>query len=229
MNPSRHAFADFITTQSAQIALDEFLINLSLTGLMAFLLGRVYVRCGSTLSNRHLFARNFVLLAMTTMLIITIVKSSLALSLGLVGALSIIRFRAAIKEPEELSYLFLAISLGLGFGASQTLLTSAGFIAITAILALKHLVRGKVERPNLFLTVSSPIGAKVSLSKIITVLERHATGNALTRFDETPEHLEASFRVQFGNLEKLHSCNSELRGLAREIHISYLEERGIGA
>lgn len=57
------------------------------------------------------------------MLVITVVKSSLALSLGLVGALSIIRFRSAIKEPEELTYLFLAISLGLGFGANQTVIT----------------------------------------------------------------------------------------------------------
>ena len=43
---------------------------------------------------------------MTTMVVITIVKSSLALSLGLVGALSIVRFRAAIKEPEELAFYF---------------------------------------------------------------------------------------------------------------------------
>ena len=57
------------------------------------------------------------LITMTTMLIISIVKSSLALSLGLVGALSVIRFRAAIKEPEELTYLFLTIAIGLGFGA----------------------------------------------------------------------------------------------------------------
>ena len=43
----------------------------------------------------------------------------MALSLGLVGALSIVRFRAAIKEPEELVYLFLIISIGLGCGAGQ--------------------------------------------------------------------------------------------------------------
>ena len=46
-------------------------------------------------------------------------KYSLALSLGLVGALSIVRFRAAIKEPEELVYLFLVIGLGLAFGSNQ--------------------------------------------------------------------------------------------------------------
>ena len=69
------------------------------------------------LSNRKIFSKNFFIITTTTMLIITVVKSSLALSLGLVGALSIIRFRAAIKEPEELGYLFLTISIGLGCGA----------------------------------------------------------------------------------------------------------------
>jgi hypothetical protein len=59
------------------------------------------------------------MITMTTMLIITIVKASLALSLGLVGALSILRFRAAIKEPKELAYWFLAIAIGLDFGARQ--------------------------------------------------------------------------------------------------------------
>ena len=52
------------------------------------------------------------ILSITTFLVISVVKSSLALSLGLVGALSVIRFRTPIKEPEELSYLFLAIGIG---------------------------------------------------------------------------------------------------------------------
>src|SRR5205823_4007071 len=118
MSSNRHSLGDFLTTQSSQIPINEFVINLILTALLAFILGQVYMKFGSALSNRDMFARNFVMLAMTTMLIISIVKSSLALSLGLVGALSIVRFRAAIKEPEELNYLFLAISIGLGFGAS---------------------------------------------------------------------------------------------------------------
>ena len=57
---------------------------------------------------------------MTTLLVIAVVKSSLALSLGLVGALSIVRFRTPIKEPEELAYIFLAIALGLCLGADQS-------------------------------------------------------------------------------------------------------------
>src|SRR3954451_6943309 len=229
MLPNRHSFGDFLTAQSAQIPLNEFILNLILTALLGFILGRVYMKFGNTLSNREMFARNFVVLAMTTMLIISIVKSSLALSLGLVGALSIIRFRAAIKEPEELNYLFLAISLGLGFGASQTLLTVVAFAVIITIVGLKHLVRRSGQIPNFFLTVSSPADGQVNLPRIDAVLKAHATGSVLTRLDETPEVIEASFRVQFGSLGKLEECNTQLRSLAKSIRVSYMEERGLGA
>ncbi len=229
MSPNRHSWGEFLTTQSAKLSLNEFILNLILTALLGYVLGRAYVKFGRTLSNRDLFASNFTVLAMTTMLIISIVKSSLALSLGLVGALSIIRFRAAIKEPEELNYLFLAISLGLGFGASQTLLTVIAFALILAIIALKHLVRGRGQHPNFFLTITSAAGAEVNLPRITAVLNQHASGSALTRLDETPEVLEASFRVQFDSLAKLHECNTQLRSLANSVRVSYLEERGVGA
>ena len=79
----------------------------------------LYVKYGKSLNNRRNFSNIFPLLAITTALVITVVKFSIALSLGLVGALSIVRFRAAIKEPEELVYLFLVIAIGLAAGANQ--------------------------------------------------------------------------------------------------------------
>ena len=101
-NKSITTFEQFLTTQSLQISIVEFSINLLLAGFLAFLLGLVYIRFGDSISNRVLFSKNLILLTMTTMVVISIVKASLALSLGLVGALSIVRFRTAIKEPEEI-------------------------------------------------------------------------------------------------------------------------------
>lgn len=80
-------------------SLPKLVLSLGLAALLGLVLGEAYFRFG--LSNRRSFARNFLMLTVTTTLIISIVRSSLALSLGLVGALSIVRFRAAIKEPEE--------------------------------------------------------------------------------------------------------------------------------
>ena len=71
-------------------------------------------------------------IALTTLLVISVVKSSLALSLGLVGALSIVRFRTPIKEPEELVYLFLAIAIGLGLGANQRTIILIAFLIIVS-------------------------------------------------------------------------------------------------
>lgn len=220
---------EFFTTQAAQIPLAEFLVNLLLSALLGFVLGRVYVRFGHALSNRDLFGRNFVVIAMTTMLIITIVKSSLALSLGLVGALSIIRFRAAIKEPEELTYLFVAISIGLGFGASQTLITLIAFAVIVGILALKHYVRRPVAQPNFYVTVTTQPPHKIGLADILRALEANSAVAVLKRFDETPHVLEASFQVRFNSVAKLEECANRLKALGEGVKVSCLEERGIGA
>ena len=101
----------------APLSLVALLLNL-LVGFVLSVVSRWYFeRSGSTLSNRGEFAQVFPFVLLTTVRSITVVKSSLALSLGLVGALSIARFRIPIKKPEELAYLFTAIAIGLCLGA----------------------------------------------------------------------------------------------------------------
>ena len=161
---------------------------------------------------------------MTTMFIITIVKSSLALSLGLIGALSIIRFRTAIKEPEELSYLFLTIAIGMGIGANQAIITIITLLIITAIICLKNINQNDVESgQNLYLTISSPAQDGNELNTIIKVLQKHCTNVNLKRFDENSNLLEVSFLVGFENYSQLEVSKSELQGLNDSIRVSFLD------
>ena len=206
--------------------LRAFTLNLLLAAVLAFILGQAYVRFGHALANRKLFARNFVLLTLTTTLIISIVKSSLALSLGLVGALSIVRFRAAIKEPEELAYLFLAISVGLGLGAGQIWVTLLAFGIILGIVAIGHLFRGGTSQPNLYLTVISPEPRKLGASQIMEVLGQLGATATLKRFDETPDLLEAAFLVNFKDTGRLEEFNRRIREKSEGVRVSYVEERG---
>jgi uncharacterized membrane protein YhiD involved in acid resistance len=208
-------------------ALPNFAINLVLAAVLAFLIGQAYIRFGHALSNRRLFARNFLLLTLTTTLIISIVKSSLALSLGLVGALSIVRFRAAIKEPEELAYLFLAISVGLGLGADQALITCAACAIILVIVGVQHFFRRTPAQPNLYLTVSSEGPDKVTAGQIMEVFKDAGANASLKRLDETPEKLEASFLVDFEGVNQMEDFNRSLRELNDHVTVSYLEERGL--
>ncbi|HAV65019.1 MAG TPA: DUF4956 domain-containing protein [Verrucomicrobiales bacterium] len=219
---------EFFTSQTAQIDIVQFVINLLLAGLLAYLLGRVYVRFGTVLANREMFSRNFMLLTMTTMVIITIVKSSLALSLGLVGALSIIRFRAAIKEPEELAYLFLAISIGLGLGASQTIITTLAFVIMVAVIISRHFVRGSAPRPNLYLTISHSGNGQLSLPQLVEAVNKFSRRSLLKRYDEGEGVLEASFQANFDSVERVNECTRHLRSLSDSIRVSLHEDRGLG-
>ncbi len=119
---------NFFVNQNVQIDIPNFVLSLIFAAILSFFVQLFYIRYSSTLSNRKEFSKNFVILGVTTCIVIMIVKSSLALSLGLVGALSIVRFRAAIKEPEELVYLFLIIAIGLGCGANQLIITCIGIV-----------------------------------------------------------------------------------------------------
>ena len=142
---------DFFLNKSIQIDLNGFVVSLLCSVVLSLLIQVFYIKFSSTLSNRMNFSKNFVLLGATTCIIIVIVKNSLALSLGLVGALSIVRFRAAIKEPEELVYLFLVISVGLGCGAGQIKVIIAGIsISLFVIFAYYlFLSRKKIEHSEI--------------------------------------------------------------------------------
>ncbi len=123
-------------------------------GVLALYLGFLYRHFGSSASDAESITRVFPLLTVVTAAVITIVKSSLALSLGLVGALSIVRFRAAIKEPEELVYLFLCIALGLSLGAEQPLLAVAIVIVSSVFIIGMHVFGGRGRRQRMMLTVT---------------------------------------------------------------------------
>ena len=75
-------------------------------------------------------------------------------------ALSIVRFRAAIKEPEELGYLFLTIAIGLGFGADQRAVTLiAFFLIVSLVLIYRWYARAQREQNNLFLKIRTRNGS----------------------------------------------------------------------
>ena len=142
---------NFFMNETIQIDLSGFILSLICSVILSLLIQLFYVKFSSTLSNRMNFSKNFVILGVTTCIIIVIVKNSLALSLGLVGALSIVRFRAAIKEPEELVYLFLVIAVGLGCGAGQIKVITVGILTSLLIIFAYYLFlsRKKIEHSEI--------------------------------------------------------------------------------
>ena len=216
-------FQRFLITENAQISIWEFLINAAIILLLSFFLEFTYRRCAKSLSGRRAFATNFFLIAFTTMLIISIVKSSLALSLGLVGALSIVRFRSAIKEPEELAFLFFTIGIGLGFGANQRVVTVVAAIILLMVIWIRHFTSRKRRKQNLYLTVSGNGLGKPSLGNIDELVHQIFKASKLVRFDETQDLIEAGFWIETRKASDLQQFKKRLSEISPDTRVSFVD------
>lgn len=218
-------FQKFLITQEQQISVNDFLINSAVIVVLSIILEFTYIKCARTISNRKQFAGVFLLIAFTTMLIISIVKSSLALSLGLVGALSIVRFRAAIKEPEELAYLFFAIAIGLGLGANQTIIVLVAFAIAMVILWVRHFLKyKKLPTQNLYLNFSAKAG-QASLDDVLKVVKEVFGKYYLKRYDENGQSIEASFVVDTSKTEKLGLFKEKVEQFGDTVKVSFIESK----
>lgn len=149
----RDRLVEALSAQNRESA-ELLAVYLAVGGVLALYLRFLYGRCGASAADASAFTRVFPLLTLVTTAVIAVVKSSMALSLGLVGALSIVRFRAAIKEPEELVYLFLCIAVGLSLGAQMPLIALALVLVATLFVIAIHLLGRGVARQQMMLTVT---------------------------------------------------------------------------
>ena len=218
-------FFENLTSQmnEIEISLIDFGVNLLLTLAIAYIIGLVYVKYGHSLTNRKKLMPSLVLLSVIVMIVISIVKSSLALSLGLVGALSVVRFRTAIKEPEELVYFFLAIAVGLGLGANQRLIT---IIGVTVIVLYIILTRKQslttLDQPNLILNIVHK-DKNLDERQIIEILKKYSRKIELRRMEQSGDKTELSFDTEFKNLDSMLNAKEELQNLA-DIDFSFIEK-----
>ena len=178
---------NFILNSAPDISYSNFIIAILISAFLAFIVKLAYIRISRTLNDREYFSDIFVPLAIITTLVITVIKFSLALSLGLVGALSIVRFRAAIKEPEELVYLFFIIGIGLANGANQFLVSIICTFFIILILFIKKYYDDKKNDQNLSDSSVNVMQIEISNSKegvekIIDILKTKTTYLKLKSF-----------------------------------------------
>ena len=162
---------------------------------------------------------------MTTLLIITIVKSSLALSLGLVGALSIVRFRTPIKEPEELAYLFLAIACGLGLGANQVLETVVSVVIILgAVVTYKHGTnKNEIKGKNIYLTIRIE-QKNVQLKTIVDLVNVYVDNINLRRSSSTADYFNATFMIEFKKVNDLDDAIADIKKLYENSEITFVDQ-----
>jgi hypothetical protein len=215
----------------APLSLTALLAALGVGLVLSLILRWHFQRFGSTLSNRAEFAQVFPFIALTTILIITIVKSSLALSLGLVGALSIVRFRTPIKEPEELAYLFMTVAIGLGLGADQIVPTVMATIVILGSIGALRWSKTGNESKNLYLSIDCPVpdGETSPIPAIETVLQQYVADADLRRVDKRDGTLEATYWIDMQDSAGLSEMIAQLETTFPGIGITFIDQQRVPA
>lgn len=131
---------NFSNEFSASLSVERIVTAVLLTFVLSLAMVFVYRLTYSGVSFNKGFAAGLILLSLITSTIIMTISTNLVLSLGMVGALSIVRFRTAVKEPNDTIFMFWAISIGLMCGAGLVFISILSTVAISVLYMLVHFI-----------------------------------------------------------------------------------------
>lgn len=143
-------FKSKFLSQVGSISPLDALITLGIAIAIGLVIFVVYKRTFSGVMYSSSFNMSLLLMVVITAVIIMTISSNVVLSLGMVGALSIIRFRTVIKDPVDIMYLFWAISMGIIVGAHQYLFA---LICVAVIAALCFIMSSLKKKDKMYLII----------------------------------------------------------------------------
>lgn len=198
------------------------LLDMALALVLAFGIGLfiflVYKKTFSGVMYSSSFGVTLVALAMITTMVILAVTSNVVLSLGMVGALSIVRFRAAIKEPLDIAFLFWSIAVGIVLAAGMIPLAVFGSVLIGAVL-LVFVNKKSYADPYI---VVIQCGGRDSETRAGAYLEQHTercvVKSKTARRDMVELNME--IRLKDGNTDFINTL-AELEGVDSAVLVSY--------
>lgn len=164
------SFQDIFTNNFLESASTLSVYDMGLTLLLSFVLGlfiyQVYKKSYQSVVYTKSFSVSLVMMTMITSLVIMAVTANVVLSLGMVGALSIVRFRAAIKDPMDIVFMFWAIAAGIVTGAGFFLLGLAGSLIIGVVIILMNINVSKDKPYLLMLNLNDATSEALAIDKL---------------------------------------------------------------
>jgi len=214
---------DYFASLTADSSL-SFLVNVVLAIVLSSILSKFFLVYGNSYSDRKPLANTFVVLTLTTLFVISVVKSSLALSLGLVGALSIVRFRTPIKEPEELVYIFISIAIGLGLGANSRGVTIIMVSAILLFIYWKNNHTESFEKENITLVIEHQDSSnEIRIDDLISIIKKYSNKVELSRFQTSTGLFEAQFYIEIDNYLDIEKIRKDLFRHKESLELTFVD------
>ncbi len=191
--------------QTGDLTLETILINLSMAAVMGLVIfvSYLYTHAGTVYSRK--FNVSLVMLTVLTATVMTVIGNNLALSLGMVGALSIVRFRTAIKDSRDTAYIFWTIIVGICCGAGDYLVAAIG----SAVVFMLLLLLGRVRNDDRMLLIIR--AARSTEAEIQSVVYLYYTAFAHLKVkNTTQETVELIYELPRRALRKAQSMEESI-------------------
>lgn len=132
----------YLTNDAGSLTLQEILLSFACAVILGAVIFVSYRFCHTGAVYSGKFNVSLWMMTLVTTLIMCVIGNNIALSLGMVGALSIVRFRTAIKDPRDTTYIFWAIAVGVCCGICDYLIAGIGSAVIFCMMVLLGNARG---------------------------------------------------------------------------------------
>jgi len=203
--------------------LTDALISLILATTVGLLISQLYKYTHRGLNYEHSFMASLVLMAPIVSVVMLYIRGDLVLSLGLIGSLSIVRFRTAIKDTRDMVFLFWVIAVGLGAGTyNWSVVVVSSFFIMLIVAALFFVRYGHSQNTDFVLVLSGKTPFKVKTAR--EVIQRHSVEARLRSHEVHGPLWELVFELRLSELSSQSSDNlvSELNALANVSEVSLL-------
>ena len=194
-------------TNPSDMTWEQILMNIGVAALLGFFVFIYYsISHRGTIYSKK-FNASLVILTVLTGTVMTVIGNNIALSLGMVGALSIVRFRTAIKDSRDTVYIFWAIIIGICCGVGDYLVASVG----SAVVFVVILILGCIKSDNRILLIVRAARSKQPIVK--SKVYKRFGGKAVLRVDNTTEgSVELIYELTQNMLKKAEKNEPDISG-----------------
>ncbi len=191
--------------------------NIVLSVLLAFILGQiiawVYFFTHTGLSYSRNFVQSLVMVTVVVALVMTVIGNNITRAFGLMGAMSIIRFRNVIKDTRDMLFIFCGLAVGMAAGTQNYTIAIIGTIALSTTNLYLYISRFGTHKPhNGFLRFNFPVHIE-SGHPIVKILKRYCTNFTLISVQDAgaqQPQVEYSYQLMIRNADKNEQMISEL-------------------
>jgi len=203
--------------------LQDALISLVLAAIIGLLISQLYRYTHRGLNYEHTFMAALVMLAPIVSVVMLYIRGDLVLSLGLIGSLSIVRFRTAIKDTRDMVFLFWVIAVGLGTGTYNWGVAVVSSLFILLLVAALYFVRyGHSRNTDFVLVLSGKTPFQNDTSR--EIIQRHSVEARLRSYEVQDTHWELVYELHLSepSSQSAETLITELKALPNVAEVSLL-------